>query len=145
MKLVSYFPRRESNVPSIFDAMEELFNDMPTLFGNRMLTVPAVNIVELDDEYRLEMAAPGLDKKDFEIKIDNDVLTISARKEQKEEEKGKYTRREFGYFEFARSFTLPETVDPANIKARYENGVLYVSLPKKPEAKPQPVRTIKVG
>ena len=145
MKLVSYFPGRKGNMPSVFDSFEEMFNDMPTFFKGNMLTTPAVNIVEYDNEFRIEVAAPGLDKGDFEVKVDNDLLTISAHKEEQKEEKGKYTRKEFGYFEFSRTFTLPESVDAGKINAKYDNGVLNVSLPKKPEAQPQPVKTIKVG
>ncbi len=106
---------------------------------------PAVNIVEKEDSYRIEVAAPGLDKGDFEVKVDKDLLTISATKEMEGEDKGeKYTRREFSYFSFARNFHLPESVNANDIKAQYENGVLHVTLAKKEEAKPAPVKTIKI-
>lgn len=145
MKLVNYFPTRMSSIPSVFDEFEEIFRSVPSFFKGNMLTTPAVNIAEFDKEYKIEVAAPGLEKGDFEVKVDNNVLTISAHKEEMKEEKGKYTRKEFGYYEFSRSFTLPDTVDPSKIGAKYENGVLFVSLPKKPEAQPQPVKTIQVA
>lgn len=147
MKLVNYFPTRRSYAPSVFDSFEELFNDFPTLFKGNMATTPAVNICELDNEFKLEVAAPGIDKNDFEVNVDDNQLTISANKQQTHEEEGNgnYTRREFSFVPFSRSFTLPDSVDASSIKANYENGLLQVSLPKKPEAQPQPVRTIKVG
>ncbi|MBI5914765.1 MAG: Hsp20/alpha crystallin family protein [Bacteroidetes bacterium] len=126
----------------------EFFNgNFPVSFQNGLTQKsPAVNIAETEDSYRLEIAAPGLTKEDFEVKVDKDQLTISAKKAAKEEVKGeKYTRKEFNYFEFKRNFHLPETIDAGNIKAGYENGVLNVTLEKKPEAKPQPARVIEIG
>ncbi len=102
-------------------------------------------MVENEDAYRIEVAAPGLAKGDFEVKLDKDLLTISAKKEATTQEGEKYTRKEFSFFEFQRSFTLPETVDANGIAASYENGVLNVTLAKKPEAKPQPARAIEVA
>lgn len=97
-------------------------------------SVPGVNVAELEDSFRIELAAPGLDKADFTLNVDNDRLTIKAHKEvSKEEAQEKYTRREFSYNSFERSFTLPETVDQEGIHAVYENGVLNVSLPKREE------------
>lgn len=104
-----------------------------------------VNVVEQDDAYRLEVAAPGLEKGDFEVKIDKDVLTIRVHKEEQEEKEGeKYTRREFRSRSFERSFTLPEIVDAGNIKAQYDNGILNVRLPKREEAVPDPARLIDI-
>ena len=98
-------------------------------------TVPDVNVREDKDKYTIEVAAPGLDKNDFSVDIQNNVLTISSEKEMKDEKDEKsYLRREFGYSSFQRSFSLPETVKVDNIKAKHENGVLYVELPKKKEA-----------
>jgi len=110
-------------------------------------TMPAVNIKEAEDQYELEIAAPGLEKADFQINVDQDVLTISSEKEISKEEKetGKFTRREFSYSSFKRSFDLPETVDSAKIAANYNNGILSVVIPKKEEAKPQPVRKIEIN
>ena len=108
--------------------------------------VPAVNIKETDTSFGIELAAPGKTKEDFNIEIDHNVLTISSEeKSEKEEVQGKYTRREFNYSSFRRAFTLPETVNTDSINATYENGVLYVALPKKEEALPKPKRLIEIG
>ncbi|MBI1228396.1 MAG: Hsp20 family protein [Bacteroidetes bacterium] len=127
----------------------EFFNsDFPVSFRNGSTQKsPAVNVVESANGYRLEVAAPGLAKEDFEVKVDKDQLTISAKKTEtkSEDNSEKYTRKEFSFFEFKRNFHLPETVDTTNIKANYENGVLHVTLEKKPEAKPQPARVIEIG
>ena len=92
------------------------------------------------------MAAPGLQKKDFRIDLANDVLTISSEKKvENETKKGQqFTRREFSYQSFSRSFTLPNTVDSEKISATYENGILRVLIPKKEEAKTKPARTIEI-
>jgi len=100
-------------------------------------SVPDVNVREDKDKYTIEVAAPGLNKKDFDVDIQNNVLTISSEKEHKDEDKDEnenYLRREFSYSSFQRSFSLPETVKVENIKAKHDNGVLYVELPKKKEA-----------
>jgi len=98
-------------------------------------SVPDVNVREDKDKYTIEVAAPGLDKKDFDVNIQNNVLTISSEKEAKDEDKeDSFLRREFSYSSFQRSFSLPETVKVEDIKAKHENGVLYVELPKKKEA-----------
>jgi HSP20 family protein len=110
--------------------------------------VPAVNIKESDSDFIVELAAPGLKKEDFNIELDNNVLTISSELETESNEKsenGKYTRREFSFQSFKRSFTLPETVNENDIKANYENGVLSVHLPKKVEALPKAKRLIEIG
>lgn len=110
-------------------------------------SLPAVNIKEESDHFTVELAAPGLNKEDFQIDLDNRVLTISS--ERKEEQnhsdaQGKYTRREFHYASFKRAFTLPETVDTDNIHANYASGVLHIQLPKREEAKQKPVRSIAI-
>ncbi len=98
-------------------------------------SVPDVNVREDKDKYTIEVAAPGLDKKDFDVNIQNNVLTISSEKEHKDEnEEDSYLRREFSYSAFQRSFSLPDTVNVEDIKAKHDNGVLYVELPKKKEA-----------
>lgn len=151
MNLISFFPTN-SHKSKFVDNMDNMFNDFfnndfPVSFRNgHFQKSPAVNIAESNDAYRIELATPGLGKEDFNIKVENELLSISAKKESKQEEKGeKYTRREFGFTEFTRNFHLPETVDANGIKASYENGVLVVTLEKKPEAKPQPARSIEVG
>ena len=108
-------------------------------------TVPAVNIKELDFQFEIELAVPGMKKDDFEIEVEDGVLSISSTQEEEEvNEKGKFTRREFSYSSFRRSFTLPDSVDPTKIDATYKEGVLLVLLPKHKEAQPQPKKLIKI-
>jgi HSP20 family protein len=105
----------------------------------KMQIVPSVNVVEKDAEFEIEMAAPGLTKKDFNITIENGVLTISTEKEFEDESKEKnYTRKEYSYSNFSRSFTLPENVKTDKADAMYENGILKLSLPKEVETKVKP-------
>ena len=112
---------------------------------NGFKTLPAVNISEGENEFTIEVAAPGLEKKDFKIDFDNNCLTIaSAREDKNDEIQDQYTRREFRYNSFSRSFTLPETVDAESISALHKNGVLNVSIPKKEEAKAKPARQIAI-
>jgi HSP20 family protein len=152
MNLISFVPTQGRKVACAPNAMESMLNeflnhDFPVSFRHgQMQKSPAVNVIESQDGYRLEVAAPGLSKADFEVKVDKDLLTVSAKKTaQAEAGNGeKYTRKEFNYFEFNRSFHLPETVDAASIKASYDSGVLHISLEKKPEAKPQPARVIEI-
>lgn len=110
-------------------------------------TIPKVNIQETDNEFRVEMAAPGMKKEDFKIELDNNLLSISSElsKEDEEHGDGKYSRREFSYQSFQRSFRLPETVEADKIKAKYEDGVLRLMIPKREEAKRKPARTIKIS
>ena len=110
------------------------------------MTLPAVNIKENKDEYILELAIPGLKKSDFDIDVDNKVLSISSEIETSNEEKEEsYTRREFGYSSFKRTFTLPDTVDSDKVNATYTDGILSVNLPKREEAKEKPARRIEIG
>lgn len=110
-----------------------------------LINQPAVNIVETNQAFTLELAAPGFEKSDFVLKVEDDYLTISAKREAKTENQNeRYTRREFRFDAFERSFKLPETVNQEAIGAVYENGVLVVTLPKKEEAKPA-VKTIQIG
>jgi HSP20 family protein len=110
-------------------------------------SVPEVNVREKQDEYVIELAAPGLNKKDFNVDVQNNVLVVSSEKEDKNEEKDKkdnFLRREFSYSSFQRSFSLPEGVNAYDIKAKHENGVLYVTIPKKDELKQQPSKKIEI-
>lgn len=106
---------------------------------------PATNIVEASDFFRLELAAPGLEKKDFSINVEKQVLTISANHEAAAVDGETVRRREFGTISFKRSWRLPETIDSEAIEARYEAGILQVVLPKKEEAKEKPARNIEIG
>lgn len=147
--------RKEDNrglttFPSLSTWLDEVFNDN---FGtdimnnfNTGISLPAVNVIDKDNEYIVEMAIPGLKKSDFDINIDNQILTISAETKTEEEDVNEtYTRREFGYSSFKRSFTLPKTVNSEKISASYKEGILKVELPKFEEAKKKPLRTIKVS
>ena len=119
-----------------------------TNFSDAGTTLPAVNIRETEDSYEVEMAAPGMKKEDFKIELDNNILTISSEKtdEYEDNEKEKYSRREFSYQSFQRSFTLPkEVVDDEKIGAQYQNGVLRLTIPKKEEAKQKPPRKIQIA
>ncbi len=117
---------------------------LPSTFANTSGTLPKVNISETEDNYFVDLAIPGLKKSDFNIDLDNEVLTISA--EVKTGEKNEnYTRREFGYTSFKRTFTLPDTIDDSKIKANYEDGILSITLPKREEAKPKPSRVIEIS
>ena len=108
-------------------------------------TVPAVNIIEKETEYKIELAVPGMRKDHFEIEMEEGILSISANQdEEKTSEKGKFTRREFSYNSFRRSFTIPESVDPEKIDANYTEGVLFISLPKRKEALTQPKKLISI-
>ena len=97
--------------------------------------VPSTNIVENQDAYRLDIAAPGFRKEDFRIDIEKNILTIKTETENQASDEVKYNVREFVNSDFSRSFSLPETIDQENIKAEYINGVLSVTLPKKEEVK----------
>jgi len=109
------------------------------------LNQPAVNVVETPESFKLEVAAPGFDKSNFNIHVENDTLTLSGQREAKEQVEGeKVTRREFRYESFKRSFKLPKSVNLETISAVYENGILNVAIPKKEEAKPV-VKTITIG
>ncbi|MBD3582555.1 Hsp20/alpha crystallin family protein [Flavobacterium selenitireducens] len=131
--------------PSVFD---ELFRPD---FGGRQMNfnapaVPPVNIKETEAAFEVELSAPGKQKQDFNIEIDNGLLTISSEiKSENNVEEGKYTRREFSFASFKRSFTLPESVNDSEIKAAYEAGVLKIFLPKKDEALPKAKRVIEVN
>ena len=107
---------------------------------------PAVNIKDNEDDFRIYLAAPGLDKEDFKVELDNDTLSIFTEKEMSEEQKEeKFTRKEFGYTSFKRVFNLPDSVNGTDINATYNKGVLEVILPKKEEAKVQPKRLIEIS
>jgi len=147
--LIMSLARFSNQYPSLFDRFLEndLFDWSNRNFSNTNTTLPAVNIKVSDDGFEVEMAAPGLTKNDFKIELDHDVLTISSEK-QSEDETGndkQFTRKEFSYQSFTRSFTLPNTASSENIGAKYENGVLRVLIPKKEEAKPKPVKQIAIA
>jgi HSP20 family protein len=145
--------RRNEYVP----AWSHLFNDFMNQdwfdwtsknFSATDTTLPSVNVKETEDSFEVEMAAPGMEKEDFKIEVNNGLMTISSEKktEKKEEDKkGRYTKQEFCYQSFSRSFSLPTLVDTDKIEAKYEKGILSVVIPKREELKPKPVRQISVA
>ena len=128
--------KRRTSWPTVFDGglIEKFFNAPLDEFFNsgRVNNVPSVNVSETDKEYKLSIAAPGLDKTDFKIEMLDDMLTISAEKEKEEKENknGRYNRREYNYTSWLRSFTLPENASADGIDAKYENGELKIKIPK---------------
>lgn len=136
-------------LPSIFDDMFKTdWMDNGNSGMNRIGTsVPAVNISENDEAFHLEVAAPGKTKKDFNLELDNGVLTISSEEKREEEKKdgnGRFTRREFSYSSFKRAFSLPDSVNSEKISAEYKNGVLKIDLPKREDAKVQARKVIDI-
>ena len=130
--------------------IDELFSDdlqaVKNKDTNQHLSGPKVNIKESDEAYVLDMAVPGFKKSDFKIGLENEKLSISAEiKVEEGEKEANFTRKEFSYESFKRTFILPETVDQSAINANYNNGILTVSIPKKEEAKPKPARTIEIS
>lgn len=142
--------RNEANwLPSVFDDMFKTDWLGGTTNVNSIGTsIPAVNIWENEDSFMVAVAAPGKAKEDFNIELNNEVLTISS-EEKKENEasenKGRFTRKEFSYSTFKRAFSLPDSVNSEKISASYNNGVLEINLPKREEAKVQPKRMIEIG
>ena len=131
--------------PSLVD---ELFNqDRRVRTSSISSTTPAVNIIEQDTQFLIELAAPGNKKEDFEIEIEDGILSISSssNKEDNTSEKETFTRQEFSYNSFRRSFTIPESVDVSSIEATYNEGVLLIKLLKLEEALPQPKKLIKIS
>ncbi len=145
MTLVRYQNQLPSLLNHFFDT--ELNTWARKNYSDTDTTLPSVNILEDVDNFKVEVAAPGFEKKDFNIELDNDVLTISSEKQIENEvkEDEKFTKREFSYQSFTRSFTLPELVEGDKIEATYKNGILSIVIPKKEEAKPKPARQIKVS
>ncbi|MGE0770503.1 MAG: Hsp20/alpha crystallin family protein [Cyclobacteriaceae bacterium] len=134
---------RKSNLPLFTDNWLTDFFDTDRFFDSdwlkRFQQVPAVNVMEKEKEFEIQMAAPGLTKKDFNITIENGILTIEVEKDiEKKEELENYTRREYSYTNFTRSFTLPESVKTEKVDAWYENGILRLLLPKMVEAQVKP-------
>ena len=141
---------RRSDFPNFPSLLDNFFGRDMLDFDETQRTgsMPAVNIKEGDNEYNIEVAAPGMEKGDFKLNLDNNILTISSEKQQHQEEKnekGEYTRREFSYQSFRRSFTLPDSADSDSINASYKDGILQIAIPKKEEAKKKEPRTIDIS
>jgi HSP20 family protein len=144
-KMLPLLRRTRNSWPSLVD--EFFSNDfLPGYYNwHEGYSAPAVNITEGKDEYKIDVAAPGLNKNDFKVSLDNNLLTISSEKEvQNETNDEDVLRREFGYTSFTRCFTLPESVDTNKIKASHKDGILNIVVPKREEAV-RPVKEIKVS
>lgn len=130
------------NNPQFVNLFDEFFHQFPANWGrdtHGSLNAPAVNIHETDDAYHLELNAPGRNKEDFKVHVENGLLTISYEQKENAEQKGyKTIRKEFVYRSFKRSFSLDEKINADSIQAKYENGVLKLYLPKKEEVKVSP-------
>jgi len=130
--------KRDGGVPSVFNDFFKPWNEWLDngVFSGRTSFMPAVNITEKKDEFLVSLAVPGMKRDDFKIDVEGNLLTISCEKEENKEEKDvRYTRKEYSYTSFERSFTLPDEVSKEKIEARYEDGLLKLFLPKKEEAK----------
>ncbi|MEH6306683.1 Hsp20/alpha crystallin family protein [Olivibacter sp. CPCC 100613] len=140
---------RRTSFPSLFDDFfnRDLLNWDKGNFSALNVTVPSVNIKETADSYEVEMAAPGMNKNDFKVELDGNLLTISSSKELNDEKKEEgYARKEFSYQSFQRSFNFPkDVVDEDKIEAKYENGLLQLTVPKKEEAKRKGPRLINIS
>ena len=135
--------RRPTVFEDFFKPWNEWF-DNGGLFG-RTMNIPAVNITEQKNDYLVSLAVPGMKKEDFKIDVDGNMLTISSEKEETKEEKDKkFTRKEYNYSSFSRSFTLPDEVNKEKIDAKYEDGVLKISLPRREEVKKPTAKQIAV-
>ncbi|HEX7358794.1 MAG TPA: Hsp20/alpha crystallin family protein [Ignavibacteriaceae bacterium] len=139
-----------NQMPVLFDDLfnRDLFNWGNLNFSDTNTTIPAVNIKETAENYEVEVAAPGMTKKDFKVELDGNSLTISSERSNEREEKDdeRYSRKEFSYQSFQRTFTLQnDVVDIDKIQAKYENGLLHLLIPKKEEAKQKPPRLIQIS
>ncbi|WGH76470.1 Hsp20/alpha crystallin family protein [Tenacibaculum tangerinum] len=138
---------KRTDFPTLPNVFNDFFRDWSTLnFSDTNTTLPAVNIKENENEFTVDVAAPGMNKEDFQVNLENDVLTISSEKqENKEDTNDNYTRKEYSYMSFKRSFTLPKgIVDSEKITATYKNGELKISIPKLEVVKPKPAKLITV-
>jgi HSP20 family protein len=143
---------RQNMFPAIPSLLNSFLQDdwLDSTLGSQRTgttTLPAANIRETENDFRIELAAPGMRKEDFRVELNNDVLTVAAEQEMKNENKeGDYTRREFSYQSLQRSFTLPDDrVKGEQITARYQDGVLEIVVPKRQEAKAKSVRQIAIS
>jgi HSP20 family protein len=141
---------------TVFHPMQSLLNDFfsDSWFDSSLSnwspagnTLPAINVIENNDDFVIEVAAPGMKRDDFKVELDNHILTVSSEKDNTDESgERSYTRREFSYYSFRRTFALPQQkVEGDKIAAKYEDGILRITVPKRDEAKVKPARQIKVG
>jgi HSP20 family protein len=144
MKLMSL----SNQHPLLFDRFFEndLFDWSNRNYSNTSTTLPSVNIKESNNDFEVEVAAPGFTKNDFKVELNHDLLTISSEKkiENETKEGQQFSLREFSYQSFSRSFTLPNSADSEKIGAKYENGILKVVIPRKDVAKTKSLKTIEI-
>jgi HSP20 family protein len=138
MTLVKFNPEKRNNgslLPGFNNVFDSVFND--TFFNDRLISrVPAVNISETEDHFHVELAAPGLKKEDFKLNLDRNMLNISVENQtERANDQKNYSKREYSYNSWVRSFTLPDTANPENIEAAYTDGVLRIDIAKREEAK----------
>ena len=148
MTLVRFNRNQFPSFGSFFDDFfgTELSDWSRSNFSSTDTTLPKVNIKEDVNAFTVEMAAPGMTKNDFDIHLNQNILTISSeKKEEVKDDGGKYTRKEYSYQSFQRSFTLPDIADGEKISAKYEHGILTIGIPKKEEAKPRSPKSIKIS
>ena len=140
---------RKPNRPAFFTSpLDTLFNEFfatPEVPASRVKSRPAVNLIETADNYRLEVAAPGLTKSDFHLNVEDDVLSLKVSKDTETADNKTVVRQGFSYHDFERAFRLGDAIDTTSIEAAYEQGILTITLPKKEEAKAQPPRTIEIN
>ena len=134
------------DMDDFFDKRNWVQNMLPDAFWNGKSSEPALNIKENDDNFEIELAAPGFGKKDFEVTTENGCLNIKAKKSTSDEEKQEnYTRREFSYTAFERSLQLPESIKDEEIKAKYNDGILSFKLSKKERTKKLPPKKVEIA
>ncbi|MDD3431543.1 MAG: Hsp20/alpha crystallin family protein [Bacteroidales bacterium] len=140
--------RFNNSLPGLFDRFfdTDLFDWSNRNYSDTNTTLPSVNIKEDEKAYEIELAAPGFEKNDFKVELKNNVLTVSSEKKVENEVKEgqQFTRREFSYQSFNRSFTLPDLVENDKIAAKYKNGILNISIPKKEEAQTKLIKQIEI-
>lgn len=135
------------STPVLFDEFFKPWNEW--FNGDRLfpvsINIPPVNVTENEKSYDVSLAAPGMKKEDFRIDIDDNLLTVSSEQEHKEEEKDKkFTRKEYSYASFSRSFSLPEEVNREKIEANYTDGILHIMLPRMANGKKSSPTTIAI-
>lgn len=148
---MSLIKRDDGLLPSFSGWFNEPF--FRDFFGNNMQrysssgsTLPSANVKETKDDYRIELAAPGMSKEDFKVSLEGDVLSISSEKtEESNNEDENYSRKEFSYQGFYRSFQLPQAAEPEKVAAKYKDGILHITIPKKEEAKKKEPRMIQIS
>ena len=150
MTIVKRNGNLQSHFPTLFDDLfnRDIFNWGLSNYSDTNTTIPAVNIKESAENYEVEVAAPGMTKKDFTVQLDGNMLTISSERASQKEgnEEVRYTTREFSYQSFSRTFNLlKDVVDTEKIEAKYEDGVLHLLIPKKETAKQKQPRLIEIS